>query len=134
MENTRDAVCWVNVARAWSNAVICLQFCADRLHLQSNFSKRMNEFFSKGSRRLVPHRRLYFCVLRNRSSSSNSSNKTPVRVRLSAPGNWCSECKKSRERIRVTQQITQSHSALGNWSVELSQLLRKSFNLESTQN
>ena len=53
-KNTQDAVYWVDLARAqdkgprfWqtrSNAVICIQFCAGRLHLQSNFSNRETNF------------------------------------------------------------------------------------------
>ena len=53
-----------------------------------------NELHSTDSRRLVPYRRLYLRALGNRSSS----NKTPLRVRLLAPGNWCGEWEESRER------------------------------------
>ena len=80
----------------------------------------MTEFYSRDSRRLVPQRRLYLRVLGNRSSSS----KTPLRVRLPAPGpgKWCREC---TERNNVTQQINQSYPAPGNWSEVLSHVLRK---------
>ena len=92
------------------------------------FLKQGNELYSRDSRRLVPHRRLYLRVLGSRSSS----NKTPMWVRLLAPGNWCGEWKESREEIKATRQMTQSHPAPGNWSGEMSQLLRKSLNLKST--
>ena len=70
---------------------------------------------------LFPHRRLYSKVVGNRRCS-NSSNKTPLRVRLQAPGNWCREC---RERNKVTQQITRNCPAPLNWSGVLSHLLRE---------
>ena len=51
------------------------------------FLNKGNELYLKDSWRLVPHRRLYIRVLGNRSSR-DSSSKTPLRVRLPAPGNW----------------------------------------------
>ena len=124
----------------------CIQLCAGRLCLQCNFSNKENELHLRDSRRLVPHRRLYLRVLGNRSSG-RSSIKTPLRVRLPAPGNWCRMWKESRERIKATRQMTQSHPASGNWSGKnkvtqlitrswsgvLSHLLRKkSLNVKST--
>ena len=53
----------------------CTQFCAGKLHLQSNFSTRGNELYSRVSRRFVPHRRLYLRLLGNRSSSNNRSSR-----------------------------------------------------------
>ena len=64
----------------------CIQLCAGRLHLQSDFQKQGKGVYLKDSRRLLPHRRMYLRVLGNRSSS-----KTPLSVRLPAPGNWCRE-------------------------------------------
>ena len=59
-----------------------------------------------------------------------SSSKTPLKVRLLAPGNWCGEWKESREEIKATRQMTQSRPAPRNWSGEMSQLLRKSLRIE----
>ena len=94
-------------------------------------------FFEKGWRNFiretldVPNRRLYSRVLCNRSSSNSNSNKTQLRVRLLAPGNWCRECREFKES-RVTQKTTQIYTAQGIWSVELSYLLRESLNSKST--
>ena len=127
MENTQDAVYWVNLAQAqdeglrfWqttTNAIISL--CC-QIALTKQFLKKGKELYSRDPRRLVPQRRLYLRVLGNRSSSS----KTPLRVRLPAPepGKWCREC---TERNKVTQQINQNYPAPGNWSEVLSHVLRK---------
>ena len=46
-QNTQDAVYWVNLTRAQDKGLrcrTCIQFCAGRLHLQSDFSKRGTNF------------------------------------------------------------------------------------------
>ena len=91
----------------------CIQFCASRLHLKGDFSKRRNELYSRDSRRNDPHRRLYSKVLGKRSSS-----KTLLKVHLLAPGNWCAKGKESRKRIKATRQKTQRYPAPGNWKRE----------------
>ena len=96
----------------------CVQLCIDNFHLQNDFSTRSKELYLKDSRRLVSHRRLYFRVLDTRRSSSN---ETPLRVCLLAPDNWCGGWKESRERIKTTRQMIQSHPVPGNGDGKMSQ-------------
>ena len=61
--------------------VLCHQNASTKLFLET-----VNEFYSRDSRRLDLHQKLYSKVLGTRSSS-NSSSKTLLKVHLPAAGN-----------------------------------------------
>ena len=54
------------------------------------------------------------------------------RLQLQQANQWADQAQRYRERIKATRQMTQSYPAPGNWSVELSQLLKRSLNFKST--
>ena len=84
--------------------VLCHQNASTKLFLET-----VNEFYSRDSRRLDLHQKLYSKVLGTRSSSNSSSSKTLLKVHLPAAGNSLRKfwSRKSWKRIQATQQKIQ---------------------------
>ena len=120
---------WLQFWQTRSHAVIVIQLCAGRLHLQSNFWKKGRNFIWK--------------TLDASSRTEDSTQKCLViAVAPAAAARHIWECvflhqetgaERERERNKMTQQITQNYLASGNLSEVLSHLLKKkSLNLKST--
>ena len=94
-KHSQDAVYWVNLARAQDKGLQFWQTRSNAIIVYSSvpsdciykvLSQKGNELYSRDSRRLDLHRRLYSKFL-GKCSSNNSSSKTLLKVQLPAAGN-----------------------------------------------